>query len=196
MEEDLGGRRDPLSGGVPSPSKPPSSSPNFPQPGVFYSASELSVLRNETRCGGREGTPPAQESFLDDLGGSGSIIRAAIALHEWAAAALFARRANIRWRVSIRCCVVRLSLCSMVGLGMPFRYTPRETIKASRKIILRLQTAGNEHVIFFRFLRKKHGFVRFFSQNPLTNGKKFDIIGKSTEKSVCWHGSVGRARHW
>ena len=29
--EDLGGRRDPLSEGVPSPSKPPSSSPNFPQ---------------------------------------------------------------------------------------------------------------------------------------------------------------------
>ena len=30
-EEDLGGRRNPLSEGVPSPSKPPLTSPNFPQ---------------------------------------------------------------------------------------------------------------------------------------------------------------------
>ena len=135
--------------------------PNLPHPPrTFLSRGCFTVLLNLPCCGARHGagtggeTPPAQESFLDDLGGSGSIKKVAIALHEWAAAALFARRANIRWRVSIRCCVVRLSLCSMVGLGMPFRYTPRETIKASRKIILRLQTAGNEHVIFSAFSAK------------------------------------------
>ena len=36
---------------TPSPSKPPSSSPNFPQPGFVPGTFELSVLRCETRCG-------------------------------------------------------------------------------------------------------------------------------------------------
>ena len=35
---------------MPSPAKPPSSSPNFPQPGFVDRASELSVLCGKTRC--------------------------------------------------------------------------------------------------------------------------------------------------
>ena len=62
--EDLGGGRGTLSEGPPSPSKPPSSSPNFPEPGSADSASELSVLRGKTRCGWTgAGQTPAQESF-------------------------------------------------------------------------------------------------------------------------------------
>ena len=49
---------------TPSPSKPPSSSPNFPQPGFVYSTSELSMLReqNAVRWAGVTQTP-AEESF-------------------------------------------------------------------------------------------------------------------------------------
>ena len=71
MEEDLGGRGRPLSDGPPSPSKPPSSSPNFPQPGVvsgylcyFRAAKQTAVRRT-----GVEQTP-AEESFWDYSGGS------------------------------------------------------------------------------------------------------------------------------
>ena len=63
-EETLEGEGDPFRRRSPSPSKPPSSLPNFPEPGLFYSALDFMWDLEFTECVAlRGGKAPAQESF-------------------------------------------------------------------------------------------------------------------------------------